>query len=83
MYINITLKTEMKRFVQKWKQLNNKSNECNIRFHDTYRLYKYNIGIDYHQIKKINKKSHTKSQIIKAVIVILDLMTLTTYTGTI
>ena len=56
----ITLRTEMKRFIQKWKQLNNKSSECNTRFDEMYLLYKYNIVIDYHHIKKINEKSHTK-----------------------
>ena len=31
--------------------MNNKSSECNTRFDDTYHLYKYDIGIDYHHIQ--------------------------------
>ena len=50
---------------------------------DTYPLYQYNIGIDYHHIKNrdrdIQKK---KSQIIKVVNAILELNTLTLYTST-
>ena len=41
----------MKRDIQKTKKLNNKSSDCNTRFDDTYLLYKYNIGIDYHHIR--------------------------------
>ena len=37
-------------------------------FDDTYPLYKYNIGIDYHHIKISNKERHTKErEIIKEV----------------
>ena len=68
--------------------LNNKNSDYNTRFDDTYMLYKYNIGIDYHHIRHTNeerhgKKEQGKSQRIKVVIVILDLMTLTIYTNTI
>ena len=31
--------------------LNNKSSICNIRFDNTYQLYKYNVRIDYHHIR--------------------------------
>ena len=69
----------------KRKKLNNKSSECNTRFDDTYQLCKYNIGIDYYHIWAEIKKpfENGKSQIIKLVNVILDLMTLTLYTSTI
>ena len=78
----------MKRDIQKKKKLNNKSSECNTRFEDTYILYKYNIVIDYHHNRHRNeetceKKEKGKTRIIKVVIVILDWMTLTSYTSTI
>ena len=62
---------------------NNTSSECNTIFDDTYWLYKYNIGIDYH-IRNRNEERHIKKikcQIIKVVNVILYLMTLTGYTS--
>ena len=65
---------------------NNNSSECNTRFYDTYWLYKYNIGIDYHHIRNRNEERHLKKekcQIIKVVKVILDLITLTRYKSTI
>ena len=62
------------------KMLNNKSSTCNIRFDNTYPLYKYNIiitlGIEI-------KRAIWKFLIIKVVNVILHLMTLTSYTSTI
>ena len=63
---------------------NNKSSECNTIFDDTYRLYKYNIVIDYHHIRNRNEERHIKKikcQIITVVNVILDLITLTGYTS--
>ena len=48
----------MKRDKQKRKKSNNKSSECNTRFDDTYILYKYNIGIDYHHIRDRDKDSN-------------------------
>ena len=55
--IIIKLGTEMKRDICKRKKQNNKSIDCNTRFDDTYqRLYKYNIGIDYHHIRHRNKE---------------------------
>ena len=50
----------MKRDICKRKKLNYKSSECNTRFDDTYRLYKYNIGIDYHHIRNRNEERHIK-----------------------
>ena len=42
--------------------LNNKNSDYNTKFDDTYMLYKYNIGIDYHHIRNRNEKSHTKKE---------------------
>ena len=42
--------------------LNNKNSDYNTKFDDTYMLYKYNIGIDYHHIRNRNEKSHTKKK---------------------
>ena len=52
----------MKRHIWKRKKLNNESRECNIRFDDTYKLCKYNIGIDYHHIMNRNKERHMKKE---------------------
>ena len=55
----------------------NNSSECNTRFDDTYQLYKYNIGIDYHRMRNTDDKRHTKKekcQLITVVNVILDLI---------
>ena len=61
--IIITLGTEMKRDICKRKKLNNKSSYCNTIFDDTYRLYKNNIGIDYHHIKNRDKEKHKKEKV--------------------
>ena len=37
--------------------------DCNTRFDDTYPLYKYNIGIDYHHIR--NRDDHHKKGQVK------------------
>ena len=42
--------------------LNNKNSDYNTKFDDTYMLYKYNIGIDYHHIRNRNEKSHMKKE---------------------
>ena len=42
------------------EKLNNKSSDCNTTFDDTYLLYKYNIGIDYHYIWNRDEERHTK-----------------------
>ena len=47
----------MKRAIKKNK-LNNERSECHNRIYDTYPLYKYSIGIDYHHI--MNRDGHTK-----------------------
>ena len=49
----------MKKDMQTYK---NKSNECNTIFHDTYILYKYNIGKDYHHIKNRDEERHMKER---------------------
>ena len=73
----------MKRDIQKKKYQVIKV--VNTTFYDTYPLYKYNIGIDYNQIRNRMKRDIQKreSQVIKVVNVILDLMTLTDYASTI
>ena len=53
----------MKRDICKRKKLNNKSSDCNTIFDDTYRLYKNNIGIDYHHIKNRDKEKHKKEKV--------------------
>ena len=59
----------------------NQSSECNTTFYNTYPLYKYNIGIDYNHIRNRMKRDiKRESQVIK---VILDFITLTSYTITI
>ena len=57
------LGTDMKRVIQKKENSNYKSSECNSRFDDTYPLYKYNIVIDYHNIKNMNEERHTKKKV--------------------
>ena len=42
--------------------LNNKNSDYNTRFDDTYMLYKYNIGIDYHHIRNRNEERHGKKK---------------------
>ena len=59
-WIIVTLWTKIKRDIQKRKKWSNKSIDYNTRFEDTYLLYKYNIGIDYHHIRNRNEKRHTK-----------------------
>ena len=46
--------------------MNNKSSECITRFDDTYHLYKYDIGIDYHHVQTEIEKPYEigKSRII-------------------
>ena len=39
---------------------NNNSSECNTRFDDTYLLYKYNIDIDYYDIRNRNEERNIK-----------------------
>ena len=56
--ITITLRTEMKRDICKRKKLNNKSSNRNTTFDDTYNLYKYNIGSDYHHIRNRGEERH-------------------------
>ena len=75
----------MKRDIKKGKS-SNKISECNTIFKDTYLLYKYNIGIDYHHIKNRDEERHTKMDkgwIIKVMNIIQYLRTLTSYTSTI
>ena len=50
----------MRRDIQ--KTLNNKSSDCNTKFNDTYRLYKYNIGIDYHHSWNRDEERYTKKR---------------------
>ena len=52
----------MNRDIQKRKKLKNKSSECHTSFDVTYRLYKYNIGIDYHHIRNKNEEIYTKKE---------------------
>ena len=42
------------------KKLNNKSCDYNTRFHNTYLLHKYDIGIDYYHIRNRSEDAHTK-----------------------
>ena len=44
---------------------NNNISECNTIFDDTYRLYKYNIGIDYHHNRNRNEERHIKKKNVK------------------
>ena len=55
----------MKRVIPKKQNLNNKSSEYNTRFDDTYPLYKYNIGVDYHHIGNRDEERHTKKRNVK------------------
>ena len=75
----------MKRDTHKRKKSSNKSSECNTRFDDTYMLqvqYMNRLSSHYEKrSRQIYKKG--KTQIIKVVNVILDLMTLTLYKSTI
>ena len=48
--------------MKKEKMLNNKNSDYNTRFDDTYNLYKYNIGIDYHHNGNRNEESHMKKE---------------------
>ena len=71
----------MKRAVLKWNKSNSEHTECDLRFNDTYHLYKYNIGgINCHHISVKDQKTNEVSQIVN---IILDLKTLTIYTSTI
>ena len=54
---------------------NNKSNECNTIFDDTYWLYKYIIGIDYYHIRTEMKREAYKKE--KSQIKVVNVMTLT------
>ena len=47
-----------------WKRskVDNKSSKCNTKFDDTYHLCKYNIGIDYHHIRKEIKNPYEKEK---------------------
>ena len=46
-----------------WKRKKlKKSRNYNTRFDDTYILYRYNIGIDYHHIRNKNEESHMKKE---------------------
>ena len=58
--IIITLGKKGERHTKR-KNLNNKSNKCHTIFDDTYYLYKYNIGIDYHQDR--DGQTHKKGKI--------------------
>ena len=49
----------------KRKKLSNESCNCNIRFNNTYPLYKYNIGIDYHHITNRDEERHMKKEKVK------------------
>ena len=60
--IIITSGTQMKKVRWKRKKLKNKSSDCNTRFEDTYHLYKYNIGIDYHHIMNRDEKRQMKKE---------------------
>ena len=42
---------------------NNRSSQCATRVDDTYRLYKYNIGRDYHHIMNKDKERHKKGKV--------------------
>ena len=61
--IIISLGTEMKRAILKWNKSNNEHTECDLRFNDTYHLYKYNIGgINCHHIRVKDQKNHMKME---------------------
>ena len=48
----------MKRAVLKWNKSNSEHTECDLRFNDTYHLYKYNIGgINCHHISVKDQKT--------------------------
>ena len=68
--------------MKKEKMLNNKNSDYNTRFDDTYRLYRvqyrYRLSSHYEQKRRETNKKRN-SRVIKVVIVILDLMTLTGY----
>ena len=44
-------------------KLNNKSSQCHTGIYDSYYLYKYNIGIDYHHIRNSDEEGHKKEQV--------------------
>ena len=53
----------MKRAILKWNTSNNEHTECDLRFNDTYHLYKYNIGgINCHHIRVKDQKNHMKME---------------------
>ena len=83
--IIITSSKEITTGIQKGKNPNNKSRQCNTRFDDTYSLqaqYMHRLS-SHHQKRSQQAYKKGKTQIIKVGNVILDLMTLTSYTSTI